>query len=305
MKTKSLVFLIPALALFAACSSDPADETATATSGVALNLYGVPHSQHTRASQLIQNTTFDRGSQVNVYITEDIPQGGSATVPAYPSPLVYIISNSTSGAMTPVTATYPYFPKENGVKIKAYYPSTVLQSTQTFEVQNPQTTDEQYKASDLMYAYAEADKNNPNVTLQFYHMLSKVNVRLVSGTNSPVLTNSTVTLLNIRRNASFTASSGAVSGATGQVENILMTKNGANACACIVPPQTLSGYIFQIVLPSGDNINYNMPGGIILESGKVYSFTITVNQHSISVSYSVEPWDQEETGWPVTDRPTF
>lgn len=303
MKTKCLLLLIPALALLAACSSDRADETAAA-GGVPLTLYGMPQYEVTRASQSIQNTRFDRGSQINVYITENIPQGGTATVPAYPSPLVYTISNATTGAMTPVTAAYPYFPKDNGLKIAAFYPSAVLRTTNTFEVANPQITDEQYKQSDLMYAYAEADKTSPAVTLQFYHKLSKVNVRLVSGTNAPVLTNSTVTLLGIRRIASFTASTGTVTGASGNPENILMTKNGANACSCIVPPQSLSGYIFQIVLPGGDNINYNLPGGITMESGKVYSFTITVNQHDLAVSYSVEDWDQEQQ-WTYEDRPSF
>lgn len=289
MKTKSLFIILPALALLASCSSDRTEEPAA--DGVPMSFYAVPHAHGTRASQQIQNTAFDRGSQINVYINEIIPQGGSATVPAYPQPLVYTVSNANTGVMTPVTATYPYFPKENSVKIVALYPAGVVYSSQSFEVANPQTTEEQYKSSDLMYAYAEADKTAPNVALQFYHKLSKVNVRLVSGTNSPVLTSSTVTLLNVHRTATITASSGSVTGATGNPENILMSKNGVNPCACIVPPQTLSGYIFQIVLPGGDNINYNMPGGITLESGKAYSFTITVNQHDIAVSYEVEPWE--------------
>lgn len=291
MKAKSLFIIIPALSLLSACSNDQAEEAVLAASDVTVNLYGMPQSQGTRASQSIQNTRFDRGSQINVYINEVIPQGLSATVPAYPQPLVYTVSNSTTGAMTPVTATYPYFPKTNSVNIVALYPSSVVYSSQSFEVANPQTTDEQYKASDFMFASAVADKQNPDVALQFQHKLSKVNVRLVSGTNSPVLTNATVTLLNVHRIATITASSGSVTGATGNPENILMSKNGVNPCACIIPPQTLTGYIFQIVLPGGDNINYNMPGGITLESGCVYSFTITVNQHDVTVSYSVEAWE--------------
>ena len=78
--------------------------------------------------------------------------------------------------------------------------------------------------------------------------------------------------------------------------SVLMTTNGRLGCAAIVVPQTLEAdYFLEIRLSNGDILNYLLPQTITLASGTVNTFSISVNEQSITANYSVTPWDDQET----------
>lgn len=255
----------------------------------------------TRAGLSIQSTEFDKGEQINVFLSEVVTVDQTAST-KYTQPIVYVTSN-TSGSMTPANSIFPYYPSNGrNVDLWACYPSRVNQNSTTFTVESDQTTKDGYKRSDMMYA-AKAGilRQKEIVPITFYHKMAKVRINLTvpDGKDVSILDNSRVSITNVARTIAINPSAqyiGTTSAELTNIGSVTVSTNGSLDCSAIIVPQTVDpGYFLEIRLSNGDILNYMLPQSITFVPGTINTFAISVNEQNIKATYSVTPWDDTAT----------
>lgn len=210
------------------------------------------------------------------------------------------------------------------------FPSTIIHtvaSDQTPDAEDGRMFN--YLKSDLLYAVQKDVTTSDNVNnhvktqlLTFYHLLSKVEVALKAGTGSPTLTGATVTIEGTKLKADFTPNKDAVM--TDEPNNVTNNRatmvtptaddndaqsiaiptavtsddfgNGTSYAEAIVVPQKITqDATFIKVKLSGSNTElvYKIPDadGLTLESGKKYTFNLTVNLTELTVTSEIKSWE--------------
>ena len=285
---------IAALAL-TACSND--DEIKVGGDNAIL-LTSSLNVAETRAATDIQTSAFDAGETVDVYITEN---NGGNNPTTYPQPIEY--STAAGGALT-VGTQYYYPTSGNGVNIYALYPATAA-TGELFTIKEDQSTDANYKASDLMYG--KPATNNPvspsanAVNIQFSHLLSKVTINLIAGANVTSLDGAKVELLGVKPSTTLTAginghSITAASGDATPITVMTATETVTSGSAIIVP-QTLPEMFLQVTLDGATLTGKLDSGAPTLTAGNVYTYNITVNMRggALEIEGSITPWDDGGT----------
>lgn len=195
-------------------------------------------------------------------------------------------------------------------KLGDAFPTSPIVAT----VNNKQTDKAAYAASDLLYATKEKVAKSSNaVELTFYHLLSKVEVALKSGNGTPDLTGATVTIEGTALKTNFTPSktvdmadaaarAGMLSkiSTSNSVEPIAIPTvviadftNNTNYGEAIVVPQTITkdASFIKVTLKAGGELFYKIPADLTLTSGKKYTYNITVNLTTLTVSSKITDWD--------------
>ena len=256
----------------------------------------------TRAATTIQSTQFDKDAAIDVYISEATKEGQEeTTITKYTQPLTYTIGEDGST----MNGTQQYFPTSgNGVNIYAVYPSG-KKSGETFTIETDQSDDANYKASDLMYGAptgnATVARQKSAVSINFKHLLSKVTVKLVSGAGNPSLDGAVVKLKDVKPSTTLTASitEGKVSEASGEAKaiTVMTATTDALSGSAVIVPQTLGTGFIEVTLKNGGVLtSTGLKNGdssltnVVLETGKAYTYTITVNLTGLDVSSSIADW---------------
>lgn len=294
MKKNMIFAAIAALAL-TACSND--DEIKVGGDNAIL-LTSSLNVAETRAATDIQTSAFDAGETVDVYITEN---NGGNNPTTYPQPIEY--STAAGGALT-VGTQYYYPTSGNGVNIYALYPATAA-TGELFTIKEDQSTDANYKASDLMYG--KPATNNPvspsanAVDIQFSHLLSKVTINLIAGANVTSLDGAKVELLGVKPSTTLTAginghSITAASGDATPITVMTATETVTSGSAIIVP-QTLPEMFLQVTLDGATLTGKLASGTPVLTAGNAYTYNITVNMRggALEIEGSITPWDDGGT----------
>ena len=288
MNMKQILMMSASLLLLMACSNDDATSNgAVAEDGrIPIQLGCSLEEGATRSGVNIQNNKFKQSAIIDVQIEPTTP--GDKT--KYDL-IQYQVSNS-SGGLTPVKKIYPYFPVSgSNVDIYGIYPAGNL-DVESFTIKTEQLNDDNYKASDLMYAKVSNQAATKNtVTLPFRHLLSKIIVNLSAGDNGENIDNSKISLLNVATKISLTNR-----GELGEFDastrtTIKMSNDGSEPSAAIIVPQEVpSGVLIEVRLANNDIVNYKTPQTMFFESGKKYTYNIKVVEETLVVNYSVEPW---------------
>ena len=167
----------------------------------------------TRAGNYIQGAQFDADEDIDVFIHEDVAAGETATR-QYDQPVLYTTLDANGNMSTNSSG--------KGVNIYAYYPSKAVSSiaegaTEDFTIQSDQSTDENYKLSDLMRGAANnpVERTRDAVPLAFSHLLTKVTVNLKQGNGQPDLEGAVVKLKGVLPTTTLTTSTGNISEAKG------------------------------------------------------------------------------------------
>ncbi len=306
---KKYIFLASAVVALAACSSNEEFEQ-IGKCEIKLNSTLLVQ---TRAAQGIQSTEFESGAEMAVFINENT--SGTPSV-FYPQPLKYIFGDDKS--LT--TQDTQYYPQNgNGVTIYAVYPYaageniTDIEQEEEFAVQSNQSDSASYKASDLMIGFPTTDdkvvyRTTDEVTLQFSHCLSKINVTVKAGdgVDPDELKDATVIIYTNTNKATFNVKTGDVVGATSQAEaaspyvtmgTLTSSQNGFEGLSAIIIPQAISaGSQFIMISTTGQHsYSYIIPNTVnevAFAGGKAYTYNLTVRKSDITIDkITITDWD--------------
>lgn len=212
-----------------------------------------------------------------------------------------------------------YFPPSGSVDIYALhgnmtvdnaYPMSALTHTVAEDQRSAiATAGEGYQGSDLVYAKLENVQRTPPTTiatLNFHHLLSKVEVVLIQGAgDGSFLQNITsLQVLNTQPTASFTldkatAADAVTVTASGTAFPISLDTDLSASSAetdqvlneAIIVPQTInSGTEFIRVQTAESTFTYDLANTTTFESGKKYKYIITVRETGLEVNSQISDW---------------
>ena len=335
MKATKFISACAVLVALASCSNDLSQPTAEDTPiRIQANVGGIT----TRATSDIQSQYFDADAEIGIFLREHLNDAQETSIISYTQPLLGVVQ--TSGANAAINISTQYYPSNgHGVDCLAIYPkqngdTDIKNGVTTFSVQTDQSNNDNYKASDLMYAYTGNTKKSAKqpIKLTFSHLLSKIIVEVCveegGSVDKDVLEDVYVDLRSVNKTIGITVSDMSQSkGSTGpttdgsvkllsNVSNETTIGMGqprvsdsddkkTNEVAAIIVPQTIAQNkpFIQVRLNDGNEdyatYTYNVSdaSGLTFETGKSYKYTITLKSGSISVqSVEITPWDPKTGG---------
>ena len=249
----------------------------------------------TRAGITVQGTQFDAGETFYAYFPSGVRVGNATS-----SSSTTFTTSDSDGATTP--ATQPYFNVgTTTASVHAYYPyvsgKQVTNTTTSFTVEQDQSTDANYKKSDLMYAtIGSLSKSGSTVTgtLTFTHKMSKIMVTAVKGEGITNIQSVRIVggsrTINISTPQSCTLGS-TLSNANTTSSYVTMwsgTSTSTVDCAALIPPQTITGNFLQIVTDKG-TVTYSLDAKVFA-SGKSYQAILTVTDALVGTTIDLSEW---------------
>ncbi|MGM9780190.1 MAG: fimbrillin family protein, partial [Prevotella sp.] len=175
MKATKIISACAVLVALASCSNDHVISQPGAED-TPIRIQANVGAVTTKAGHNLLESSFGSGDAINVYISENTSNNsGTSSGGSYSGGIVY-----THNGTGFTTANTQFFPANgNGIDIWGVYPSTVNESTQDFTIEDNQTSDDNYKKSDLMFASQLVNKTKTDdINLTFNHQLSKIIVKL-------------------------------------------------------------------------------------------------------------------------------
>ena len=260
MTRKTVIIYISALLFLTGCQADKADDprqdglvpvTLTASQGSILSISG----GMTRAADGLYSATsgFSGTESVRVFMNSSSSSSD------------YTVGSPTAGVSS-LTGGSLYYPPSGSISLFAIYPAA---SASSHTVTYDQTSDANYKASDLMYATKavdQADKANAQ-NLVFAHQLVKLKLNIIKGAGITEVTE--VKMKNVKRTVSVaptTSSAGigsAESSTDGYGDEILIfsgsnTSSETQTYACVFPAQAWNNTDFITVTADSKTVTYQL-----------------------------------------------
>ena len=264
----------------------------------------------------VQNTAIVADETVCAWVSDAGKSGTDAAL--------YNAVKLTAQAGGGLAGTTPmYFPQTgNAVNIRALhgtFKETFTEGETAFPTggvgftvdENQSAGGDAYVKSDLLYAASNdvARSGNPTtVSLKFYHMLSKLELKIVRGEGVTDAVEK-VTLGGVAVCGTFTPAEDA--DLTQQTARAAMIASGEQSATmtlggafwdegtkttndAIVVPQSIGGKKMTFTLASGGELVYTIPEGKAFESGRKHVYTVTLKGTELSVDSTIEPWEDSE-----------
>ena len=260
MTRETVIIYISALLFLTGCQADKADDprqdglvpvTLTASQGSILSISG----GMTRAADGLYSASsgFSGTESVRVFMNSSSSSSD------------YTVGSPTAGVSS-LTGGSLYYPPSGSISLFAIYPAA---SASSHTVTYDQTSDDNYKASDLMYATKavdQADKANAQ-NLEFAHQLVKLKLNIIKGAGITEVTE--VKMKNVKRTVSVapTTSSAGIGSATStddeNGDNILIfsgsnTSSETQTYACVFPAQAWNNTDFITVTADSKTVTYQL-----------------------------------------------
>jgi hypothetical protein len=205
-----------------------------------------------------------------------------------------------------------YYPEEgDDVDFIAYYPYRQDISTLgTYSVNVAAQT----SPADIDLLYAQTSETSPDgysnsytlpVPLAFKHQLSRLTLNITSSGLTPEqLQNLQITLQGLNTTASFNLADGTLGNPGGVADVTPCTVTAGSRYEAIVVPQVIAastvGVLFEI---SGViSYTYSVPA-VTFEKGKEYQYTANITLSNITVTGTIDDWEQGNTGIPPAFPP--
>lgn len=318
MKTRLLMTISAAMLTLAGCTNEDQVEAVDNWNGEIRLTSGVTTQTraNTQATQIQSGETVyawaDKASSTTDYIKAWTLTAGSGndftgTSQYYP----------TDGSNLDFYALHGNFKETTFTENTTSFPTTIVHSV---EADQSGTDMKNYAKSDLLYAVQKnVTRSKDAVQLAFYHMLSKVEVALLSGDGKPELADATVTIVGTKLKADFTPGKDVtMTEQSARAGMIAITESNNDATpitirtvtttnfnsntdygeAVVLPNQTIAknAPFIQVTLANGAVFSYKIPDtdDLKLESGKKYTYKITVNQSGLTVTSKIDDWTSEE-----------
>ena len=235
---------------------------------------------NTRAAQDLNVGFITTGEDILVKITDSESET-----------LDYLYTAGEDGALAAKSGTVEaFYPQQGNVDIAAWYPAT---ATADFAVLSDQREDDDYKASDLMFAKAtDKNRHSGEVDLAFRHQMAKLKVNVTVGDDLSEVTG--IRLLDVQRAVSADMLSGTVSTVTTDdahpTGDIRISNNGA----VLFPPQTLDDMFLEVTTAEGTAL-FLLDTPKTFEGGKEYALNITMTNKNIGAAGLITDWNQNGT----------
>lgn len=177
-----------------------------------------------------------------------------------------------------------YWPTDNEatVSLYGYAPyseSWKYETANPFTVSTNQSTSAGYLASDLLYAKAlEKAQTTDAITLNFNHMLSRINLTITKGSSATVnLKDAEIYITGTKSATTLNPSTGEIGAASGDAANINVGKLASDAGSKlygIVVPQALTAdtKFVKIVTSDGKSLVATLGKAVTLKSGYAYNY---------------------------------
>lgn len=248
-----------------------------------IRLYGNLDNNTTRADVDIQNTAIAQNQNVRVF-TFDADDNSNLDNAVFKA-------GALSDGKVPLNKTDKtlYFPK-NGhqVKVFAFHPAekvpATISSFTSFKVEADQSTETNYKQSDLMMASVTSADRTSTIELPFTHMLAKFAFHI----SSPNLTITQVVLKNAYRQFAITDPLTYERGDLSDLGDVIAYSDGTGAssvdCAILIPQQSFipetNTLEISVTTNKGTGVFY-FPNTLATGRGKVLHFNLIVNERTL------------------------
>lgn len=261
----------------------------------------------TRAATDIHSGQFAVGESFYAYFPSGIRIGSSESAAS----TTFAISSIAEGVGITTPVTQPYFAAgSTSTSVFAYYPATHTQTADSFTVLADQTSETNYKASDLMYATTSVNVDKTTQTsataaLTFTHKMAKIivsatastgvtaikKIRIVNGYRTvaivnPMTTNEATTPFFGATPTYDTAITAADNGCVKLYEDA--TGAATVNSAALIPPQTITGSFLQVVTNEG-TATYSLTDKVFA-GGSSYAYTINVSLAALNVTTDITDW---------------
>lgn len=296
---KFLAMLLTAIT-FTACSNKDENEFAVdKTIRLSANIQG----QQTRAtmanSSNLQNTAFNNGAEINVYI-QDADNPGT-WIDGFSNGVTYTVKNYHLESA--VEAKYP---ASNKINVYAVYPKKVNIGDVKFDMVDSQYEEDGYRDNDLMFAKKVShNATDGTVELTFKHMLSKLIVKILPGnTGLDVSTISNLCMFEIYKSIAISQSMtgglvlGEPQGEKGYIHINAPSETGSTdyenvGATSIIVPQTIPENTLLFDFNVGDiYFTFYTDSEIEFKSGCVHTITLTLDNSNVQMrAYNITRWD--------------
>ena len=290
MKVNHLFYMAGLLATMASCTGDEIESGSTAGRVPVTLTYTTLQAAETRAAAnaTLNESNIESGKEVRVRIA-------NYNTGEY-SPYNY--TTGEAGALN-LPSPAPYYPLDGThIDILAYYPASAGTS---FSVQTDQTSDDNYTASDLMWATPKTnlEKTTGAQALSFTHKMVKIKVTAAAGTAVSKI--NAITLKNAKPTVTFNQSTGAIGEASGDAGDIKMAKSESATSVtgvALFPPQTIDGQLIAVDVTMSNSATgtaYYSVDDKTFEGGNVYTLNLTVNQPEVGATTAINAWNDGGT----------
>lgn len=289
MKRNS-IFVAALAILTAACSQDAEEftkELNAKQSSVPVSFNASFGNATTRAT----DTAFETGDMIGVWAVSS-----SATLKYSENFADNVTYRFTNGSFTPTNSGITLPSDGKGLSYYAVYPYSNEHSNTSniqFTLKTDQSTHAAYTSSDVCTAKTELTASR-EVTLPFYHAMSRVMIRL-SGSQ---LANKRVSarLKNVGYSGYINLMTQKITTYSTLKEDIKMLETSKNVFVAVVPPQqiTIGTPILVVTIDGKDLEPLKLDYDLTLKSGKQATIDVTYTESSgISVGGSIHPWIEE------------
>lgn len=188
---------------------------------------------------------------------------------------------------------YAYLPYTGTVSDAANY---------AFTVKTDQSTEDNVKASDLLWTGQQTATPGMALDITFKHALSKLNVTLAKGSeleDGQNLTFTSVRLSNCATATTVNLTDGTTGTATNSGQTITLYAATANEqYECILVPQTFAQSLkVEITDNNGKVYAFTSNKDLTFASGKQYTLNLTVGRDKVTTgNISAESWGSEQQG---------
>lgn len=291
---KTLVIATVAALALVSCSNE---ETAQVNdSGVALQVRSGIESR-------AMNNTWEAGDAIGIYMLK----AGQRVISENAENRKYSTEQGNS-TFTAAEGQTIYFPIDDStVDFEAYYPYTdaLANGNITLDVSNQGNL----PAIDLMTAESKSavaaphDKNHPQVTLNFAHRLTKVELSIAAGegVKAADLKGLKVEITKQRTQGSSDARYEAKTVVATSVATVTMNTNadGTKAQAILLPTTAADGinpivpgreFLFTLA-STGEVFRWAVPDVKMFEAGDRNIYNITINRTGVEVTASISDWN--------------
>ena len=284
MRTKTLLILIPAAALALASCRKHSPE-----------IPKIPINIATTVTK-ITDTAFEANDAVGLYVVNTpsaLKQSGNHAdnVKFTYNGKKWVASNQLywHDDKTPADF-YTYYP----------YKASASVSAMSFSVQQDQSSESGYKASEFLYGSKKgvAPTAEP-VLINTRHLMSCIIVELKAGTGwtDSDISAATMTISSLKTAAKINLTDGSIS-AEGDAADITPISLGGGVFRAIVVPQSVTDV--ELVKFKVGNYDYVFKASKTFEGGKQHKCTLVVNRTSEGINIGIDPWeDGDEFGGTV------